>query len=230
MTRSFPLASLSVAAVLYLAATLLVMHAIQPELNPATHYVSEYAHGQLGWLVMVGYVVAGAGGLALAWRARSALSGRWALASATCLAIVGLGLIATGLTRIDVAQADGLVISTASGQAHELAGYVIFLGMIPGAFILSGAFRRDPRLARAAFAARLFAWGLVIALLVAVVVFQRLELVGVGQRIFLATWLSWLIFVGLQLRVVERAIATRHIAQTAKARNGSPYDGIPGTK
>jgi hypothetical protein len=123
-----------------------------------------------------------------------------------CLALVGLGLIATGLTRIDVAQADGSAASTASGMAHELAGYVVFLGMIPGAFALSGAFRRDPRLARAAFAARLFAWGLVIALVLAVA-FQRLEMVGFGQRLFLAVWLSWLIFVGLQLRTAGRLSA-----------------------
>jgi len=217
MTRSVPLASVAVAAVLFLAATLLVMHAIQPELNPASHYVSEYAHGQLGWLVMVGYVVAGTGVLALAWRARSALSGRWALASTACLAIVGPGLIATGLTRIDVAQADGLVISTASGQAHVLAGYIAILGMMPGAFILAGAFRRDPRLAGAAVAARLFGWAL-LAAFVALVVFQRIELLGIGQRVFLVTWLSWLIFVGLQLRLVERAFATLDVAQTAKAR------------
>ena len=217
MTRSIPLASVAVAAVLYLAATLLVMHAIQSELNPASHYVSEYAHGQLGWLVMVGYVVAGTGVLAMAWRARSALSGRWAVASAVCLVLVGLGLIATGVTRIDVAQADGSVTSSASGMAHELAGYVLFLGMMPGAYILSGAFRRDPRLAGAAVAARLFGWAL-LAAFVAAVVFQRLELLGFGQRVFLVTWLSWLIFVGLQLRLVERAIATRHVAQTAKAR------------
>ncbi|HEX9738349.1 MAG TPA: DUF998 domain-containing protein [Candidatus Limnocylindria bacterium] len=218
MNRSIPLASVGAAAVLYLAATLLVMHVIQPQLNPATHYVSEYAHGQLGWLLMVGYLMAGAGVLALAWRARSALPGRWALASAVCLALVSLGLIASGLTRIDVAQADGTVVSTASGMAHELAGYVMFLGLIPGAFILSGAFRRDPRLGGASFAARLFAWGLVITLVVAIAVFQRLELVGVGQRIFLAAWLSWLMFVGLQLRLVERTMATRDVAQTAKAR------------
>lgn len=218
MNRSIPLAGVGAAAVVYLAATLLVMHAIQPELNPATHYVSEYAHGQLGWLVLVGYVVAGAGVLALAWSVRSGLPGRWAVASAVCLALVSLGLIATGLTRIDVAQADGSVASTASGMAHELAGYVVFLGMIPGAFILSGAFRRDPRMLRAGFVARLFAWGLVIAFVLSVVVFQRLELVGAGQRIFLVAWLSWLIFIGLQLRVVERTIATRVVAETARAR------------
>jgi len=215
MTRTNTLAGVGAAAALYLAATLLVMHAIQPDLNPATHYVSEYAHGDLGWLVMAGYVVAAVGALAIAWSALSTLSGRWAVASAACLALVGLGLVATGLTRIDVAQADGTVVSTASGMAHELAGYVMFLGLIPGAFILSGAFRRDPLLVRATFAARLFAWGLVITFVLAIMVFQRLELVGVGQRVFLVTWLSWLVFVALELRMAGRLSAPASSAVSA---------------
>jgi len=213
MTRTNTLAGVGAAAALYLAATLLVMHAIQPDLNPATHYVSEYAHGDLGWLVMAGYVVAAVGALAIAWSALSTLSGRWAVASAACLALVGL--VATGLTRIDVAQADGTVVSTASGMAHELAGYVMFLGLIPGAFILSGAFRRDPLLVRATFAARLFAWGLVITFVLAIMVFQRLELVGVGQRVFLVTWLSWLVFVALELRMAGRLSAPASSAVSA---------------
>ena len=215
MTRTKTLAGVGAGAVLYLAATLLVMHVIQPQLNPATHYVSEYAHGDLGWLVMAAYVVAGLGALAIAWSALSTLSGRWAPAAAVCLGLVGVGLVASGLTRIDVAQANGTVVSTASGMAHELAGYVMFLGLIPGAFILSGAFRRDPRLVGASFAARLFAWGLVISLVLAIAVFQRVELVGVGQRIFLVAWQSWLVFVALQLWMAGRLTAPASSAEPA---------------
>jgi hypothetical protein len=206
--RSLPLATASIAGVLYLAATLLAMHAIQPGLNPATHFLSEYAHGQLGWLVQVGYVVAGTGVLALAWRVFSALSGRWALASAACLAIVGVGVIATGLTRLDVANADGVIVSTASGQAHVLAGYVELLGMLPGAFLVSAAFRRDPRLAGAAGAARLFAWALLAAFVVSLVLGQAFP--GIGQRILVVTVWSWLIFVGLHLRFGE-PLTTGHV-------------------
>jgi hypothetical protein len=215
MTRTNTLAGVGAAAVLYLAATLLVMHVIQPQMNPGTHYVSEYAHGEFGWLVMAGYVVAGLGALAIAGSALSTLSGRWSPAVAVCLGLVGLGLVASGLTRIDVAQANGTVVSTASGMAHELAGYVMFLGLIPGAFILSGAFRRDPRLVGASFAARLFAWGLVITLVLAIAVFQRVELVGVGQRVFLVAWQSWLVFVALQLWMAGRLTAPASSAEPA---------------
>ena len=203
MNRSVLLATAGVAAVLFLAATIVAMHAIQQELDPATHFVSEYAYGQLGWLLRIAYVVAGAGVLGLAWSLGSASPGRWSKASAASVVLVGLGLVATGLTRIDVIQSDGSVVSTASGTAHELAGYVVLLGLVPGAFLLSSAFRRDPRLATVAFAARLFAWGLVAAFVVAVVS-QGMGLAGVGQRLFLGTWLSWLVFVGLQVRALGR--------------------------
>ena len=122
MTRSITLAGIGAASVIYLVLTLIAMHAIQPGLNPATHYVSEYAHGRFGWLVMVAYVAAGAGVMGMAWSAGSVLSGTRSLMLAICLALVGVGLIASGVTRIDLPAADGSVASTASGMAHELAG------------------------------------------------------------------------------------------------------------
>lgn len=203
MIRSVNLASIGAAAVLFLGLTLIAMHAIQPELDPATHYVSEYAHGRFGSLVMVAYVAAGAGVLGMAWSAGSVLSGTRSLALAICLALVGIGLIATGVTRIDLPAANGSVASTASGMAHELAGYVLFVGMIPGAFLVAATFRRDPRLSSAALPAWIFAGSIVIAFVVAVMS-QSLDLIGVGQRIFLTTWIGWLIFVALQLSRAER--------------------------
>jgi len=198
MTRSVNLASIGAAAVLFLGLALIAMHAIQPGLNPATHYVSEYAHGRLGWLVMVAYVAAGAGVLGMAWSAGSVLSGTRSLALAICLALVGVGLIATGVTRIDLPAADGSAASTASGMAHDLAGYVLLLGLIPGAFLVAATFRRDPRLSSAALPAWIFAASIVVTFVVAVMSLS-LDLIGVGQRIFLATWIAWLVFVALQL-------------------------------
>jgi hypothetical protein len=203
MTRSVNLASIGAAAVLFLGLTLIAMHAIQAGLDPATHYVSEYTHGRFGWLVMVAYVAAGAGVLGVAWSAGSVLSGTRSLALAICLALVGVGLIASGVTRIDLPAADGSVASTASGMAHELAGYVLFLGLIPGAFLVAATFRRDPRLSSAALPAWIFAGSIVITFVVAVMSLS-LDLIGVGQRIFLATWIAWLVFVALQLSSAER--------------------------
>lgn len=204
MTRSVNLAAIGAAAVGFLGLALIAMHAIQPNLDPATHYVSEYAHGQFGWLVMVAYVAAGAGVLGIAWAAGTTLSGTRSVALAICLGLVGVGLIVSGVTRIDLPAANGSVASTASGMAHELAGYVLFLGLLPGALLLAAAFRRDPRLSQAALPAWIFAGSIVITFVVAVMSLS-LDLIGVGQRIFLTTWLAWLIFVGFKLSSAERS-------------------------
>jgi hypothetical protein len=198
MNRINAFAAAGVVGAVFLAATVAVMHVIQPELDPATRFVSEYAHGRLGWLITIGYVAAGAGTVLLAWSVWTAVRGRRGLAAALFLAVFGLALVATGLTRIDIATASGPIVSTASGQAHELAGYVAVLGLIPAAFLLAGAFHRNAHLAGAEFAARIFSWALVAAFIVAVLS-QRFDLLGVGQRIFLITWLAWLVFVGLKL-------------------------------
>jgi hypothetical protein len=88
-------------------------------------------------------------------------------------------------------------------MAHNLAGYVGLLGLIPGAFLVAATFRRDSRLSSAVLSAWIFAASIVITFVVAVMSLS-LDLVGVGQRTFLTTWLAWLIFVAFQLSSAER--------------------------
>jgi len=198
VNRSALLARLGIAGALFLAATVAVLHLVQPELDPISHFVSEYAHGPLGWLLMIGYVVAGAGALALAWSLHGQSTGRRALITAVCMVLVSIGLVATGLTRIDVAQVDGAMESTISGQLHGLAGYVVVLGLIPAAFLVSGAVHRDGGPVSRAGAMRSLPWAILAGFVVAVLS-QSLDATGLGQRIFLATWLSWLVLLGVVL-------------------------------
>jgi hypothetical protein len=197
------LAGIGATSVIYLAVTLVLMHVIQPGLNPAKHYVSEYALGQAGGHMMFAYVVAGAGVLGIAWSAGSILPGKRGRAVGTGLVLVGVSIIVTGVTRIDIPAADGSMTPTVSGTVHELIGYVTFVGLLPASFLLAGAFRNDPRLSSAARRAWIFAVAIVVAL-VAAVTSQSLDLAGVGQRILLVTLIAWLIFVALQLSRVER--------------------------
>jgi hypothetical protein len=197
MNRTTWLAWLGAAGATYLALTLGLMHVIQPELSPQDHFVSEYAHGSFGWLVMVGYVTAGIGCLSLAWAARSALrAGKLAALVAGCLVLVGIGLVGTGLTRIDLATGDRSA-GTVSGQLHELVGYVAILGLVAGGFLVAAALRRDARTSGNGIA---WAWACAIVLAVVLTILARgLEMVGIGQRIFLGVSLSWLVWLGLEL-------------------------------
>lgn len=212
-------AGLGTGAVALLMMVLVSMHLIQPQLGAVDHFVSEYAYGRLGWLVPWSYVLAGCGTFLMLWPllARLGRKGR-VLASAGSLVVIGVGLVGTGLTRIDLAGADGVLVVTGSGQLHELAGYVAILGLVAGSFVVPAAFRRDPQMANGMATLDLFRWGL-LAGLVGVVLAQRLGSIGLGQRAFLAAALSWLVVVGVQLAGVgPEAIQT--VLREMDARSG----------
>ena len=216
-------AVLGTGAVAFLMIVLVAMHLVQPELSPVDHFVSEYAYGRLGWLVPWSYVLAGAGTLLMVWPLLARLGRKgWAVAPAGCLALTGVGLVGTGLTRIDVAGANGALVVTGPGQLHELAGYVAILGLVAGSFVVTTAFRRDPEMANGTATLSLYRWGL-LAGLVGVVIAQRLGGTGLGQRAFLAAALSWLIVVGVQLAGAgsEAIQAVLREMDSRSRRNGS---------
>ena len=207
------IALLGAVGVALLALILAAMHAIQPELNPVEDFVSEYAYGPLGWLIMVGYSAAGIGTALIAWRLLSLTgSGRWTIVSAVALLAVAAGLVATGLTRIDLSGSDGTVVSTTSGQLHELVGYVAVFGLIAAALAIPAAFRRNTTISEHAAALRLYGWILVAAFIGSVLA-QPLGVPGLGQRVFLGVSLSWLVFVGIALSGVSREWRAGRVAR-----------------
>lgn len=194
-------ARVGVAGIICLALTLAAMHAVQPGLDPTRHYVSEYAYGTFGIWLQIGYIVAGAGALLIAWSVAAGFAGsRWVAVAAASLVLVAAGLAATGLTRIDVPVGGDVV--TTSGTFHELAGYVAILGLLVGGFSLAAALERAGS-ARLAAVARRYAWIVVVAIITTIAL-QRLDLAGLGQRIFLAGGLSWLVWVGVVAAGVRR--------------------------
>ena len=200
-----------------LPVVLVVMHFIQPGLGPVDHFVSEYAHGRFGWMVVLGYVLAGSGTILFVWPLIPRYGkGAWALASAVCLVVVGIGLIATGLTRIDVAGPGGLAISTNSGQLHELASYIAILGLVAGAFVIPATARRDSARSDGMSTLRWFRW-LLLASLIVVLLARPLGIVGLGQRLFLIVALSWLVLVGLHLSGIDTAATSNAAGQVERS-------------
>jgi uncharacterized membrane protein len=211
-------AGLGTGAVALLMIVLVSMHLVQPQLGVVGHFVSEYAYGRLGWLVPWSYVLAGCGTLLMVWPLMAQMGREgWALASAGCLTVIGLGLIGTGSTRIDLAGAGGVLVPTSSGQLHELAGYVAIVGLVAGSFVIPAAFRRDPQMANGTSTLEMFKWGL-LAGLIGVLLARQLGSIGLGQRVFLAAALSWLVVVGVQLAGVGSE-ATQAVLREMDARS-----------
>ena len=206
------LGTLGAAGVSYFALTFLAMHFIQPELNPLDHNGSDYAVGRLGWLMSLGFVVAGTGTLALAAGLyKSLLPGKGVRAAVLLLMLVALGFVGSGVFPTDVPLADGTVGYTFSGKMHAVSGFVLFLSLITVAFVLARVFARDANWQTTATITRWFAWfvplGFVGAMTAAILHPPGTGgVAGLMQRIFLAPVFAWFILMGVRMRRIESAL------------------------
>lgn len=142
----------AVAAPLW-AAVSLAQAATRDGFNITRHPLSALANGDLGWLQITNFVLAGVltvlGANGLARALRGAPGGRWAprlvLAS-------GLGMIASGILVMD--PADGFPAGTPSGMpaamswhsyGHMAAGTLTFIALIAACYVFGHYFRRIGR-------------------------------------------------------------------------------------
>ena len=203
------LGAIGVAGVAYFVATFVVLHFVQWELNPAEHFISEYALGRFGWLVTVAFFVVGVGTLGLARGLhRSFEPGELVATPVALIAIAGVSFIVLGIFKIDPLLEAGTTAYTAAGIAHLLAGLVLFLSLIIGAFILRGVFAGDPRWWGLEEATLRFALGMFVAPVVMVAVPP--QMVGLAQRAVVAIMVTWLAVLGWWMYRIDPAEGTPH--------------------
>lgn len=170
---------------------LVAFHFIQPELDPLRRFGSEYAAGRVGWLMNVGFFcfAAGLGSLAFAFGRTVEAPGR-SRAAGVLLAFSSLGILASGLFNSDL---QGTQPPTWHGILHDLAGFVAFLTMIPAMFVLGRRFGRATGLRGLGPVLRYGPWPVLLLFLASLFVFGPLQLVGLGQRLFLVAVFTWLL-------------------------------------
>ena len=216
---------IGVAGVAYFVATFVVLHFVQWGLNPAQHFISEYALGRLGWLVTLAFLVVGVGTLALARGLhRSFEPGELVATPVALITIAGISFIVLGIFKIDPLLEDGTTAYTPAGIAHLLAGLVLFLGLVVGAFVLRGVFAGDARWWGLEEATLRLALGMLVASVVMVAVPQ--QMVGLAQRAVVAIMLTWLAVLGWWMHRLDPVEGTSHknmsyIRALSKLDNGS---------
>lgn len=123
---------------LAIAATFLVLlgvlHVLKPELDPSWRFVSEYAIGQHGWLMVLAFLALAGGYLALFVAIRSqarTISGRTGLG---LLLVSAAGLAIAGIFVTDpITTAAGDL--TTHGQLHNLGGTLGLAMPLAAAFV-----------------------------------------------------------------------------------------------
>jgi Protein of unknown function (DUF998) len=200
-------ARLSFAGAATFALLLAALHFIKPELDPSWHFISEYAIGEYGWIMVLAFLSLALAYASLLVAIRSQLR--------TIAGRIGLALLllsALGLTIAAIFTTDPITVSenavTTEGTLHNLGG-TLGLAMPFAAVLIGWRLARNPAWSSAR---RPLLWATGLALVAFLVSFVSLSvmvsrsggefgpdvLVGWPNRIEIVAYSVWLMVVARQ--------------------------------
>ena len=171
---------LSVLAFTGAAACVVALHFVRPELDPASHRLSEYATGPYGWLMVTGFVALGAGfgalGVAL-WREERS----WTLCAAS-------------LTAAFTSFLSGMFDT--AGSSESIHSYASTVAVLAATTMTVAHSFTPPRVVRPDVIARGLALGIAVLVAISPLV-HRTSWTGLGQRFL------WLLLVAALVRIAS---------------------------
>lgn len=172
-------------------------HFIQPELNPLTRFGSEYVAGRAGWLMNLAFFCFAGGLFSIAYAFRRGLTPpARSRAGEILLLLAGAGILGSGIFDAHL-QGDPIGLES---ELHSVAGLLAFVTLIPATIVYSRRLRSAGRLKGRYRYLRPLSWAVALFFLASLFLFGPLQLVGLGQRLFLSVLFAWLILAtrGLQ--------------------------------
>jgi hypothetical protein len=185
------LALIAIGGIVYFFGAVVVLHFFRPDYNPNNHAVSNYAVGPYGYLMTAAFYVLALSVFAVAL----GLIGIIALTNLSRIAILFLCLASIGMVVMGIFPGDVHALhppATITGVIHWTAAGISFLSIMIAAFLLSSSFKSDERL----HVFQRICFILALAMVGALLLYGVLALVGwigIGQRIYLAVCLLWLL-------------------------------------
>jgi hypothetical membrane protein len=211
------------------------LHIVQRgQYHPLADAVSELADGRAGWLMWIAFCSAGSGFLCLA-----VLHRRLVQNSRVAPALLRVAALGAYVSAVFHADPESATTTSLHDEIHQTASLIAFVAVISAMFVSSRRFHRDPRWQRLAWPTLVWAICSLAALLLTLMLNTVDDsLFGLGQRIFIATWLSWAIATsahartvaaesvtdGVDSREVGRVVRDRHRPSTTRATK--PSDGL----
>ena len=205
-------ARISLAATAIFVILLSTLHVIKPDLDPSWHFISEYAIGAYGWLIMLAFfcLALSCASLFIAIKSQvPTLAGKIGL---VLLLITAVGMTIAGLFPTDPITT-GREAMTRTGQLHEL-GALLDLMPFAAPLISWSLARHNPAWKSARRALAWTAWlpllGLVVfmgstmLMLPADGQFGPEVLVGWPNRFLILTYCTWLAAIAWQANNLHR--------------------------
>jgi hypothetical membrane protein len=165
---------------------------------------------QYAWIMIIGFVLLGAGTVALAAGLASTLRYRSTVIGSILLMIAGVGLVVAGLARTDcseklptcVARIDAGEVSW-HHQVHDNVSVIVFLTLIAAPLVFARVFGRDDSW-RPLRTYSIVTGVLGFALLVLYVIASAGTWNGLAQRTFVSALFLWIAVVGFRLSRLGR--------------------------
>jgi hypothetical protein len=196
------------------------LHVVQRgHYHPLSEAVSVLALGRAGWLMWIAFCAAGTGLLCLAVLHRRLVQG-----SRVAPALLAFAALLAYVSAVFHADPENAIRTSVHDEIHQIAGLVSFVSIIVAMFISSRLFRRDPRWQR--LARPTLVWAICAVAALVLIPFLGDALFGLGQRIFICTWLTWAIAASLHARAL--AAATEPARARARRRSSATRAGAPG--
>jgi hypothetical protein len=188
----------------FILATVL-LHWLQPELDPLNEAVSYYVHGAYGWLLTAGLLGLGIGSMVLTIGTGRAVDGPGTKTGLWLLAIWSVGVLVGGIFPADP-PGNWDKPPSIPGLIHGNAALVAFLALPIAGVVLARSFRTDARWQRSATLLLTLAIAMVLSLgafaaSIVPVLFSPGPpwLLGLTERILIGVCVLWLGIVTLGL-------------------------------
>jgi len=139
---SLSAARLSIAGAVAFSVLVLALHFIRPELDPSWRFISEYAIGAFGWVMMLAFLSMAVSCAALFVAIRSQVAGIAGRIGMMLLLVVSVALIAAGTFTMDPVTATKDQLTT-HGSLHGLASMVGVPGLPMAAVLISWGLARN---------------------------------------------------------------------------------------
>ena len=164
-------ARLSLAAAATFVVLLAALHLLKPELDPSWHFISEYAIGRHGWMMVLAFGSLAFSYLMLTVALRSQLRTIWGRIGLALLLVSAAGLAIAGIFTTDPITASKDAV-TSDGKLHDLGG-TLGIAMPVAAAIISWSLAHNQAWSSAR---RSLIWATALALLGFVVSFSSLSI------------------------------------------------------
>lgn len=180
--------------------TIVALHALRRDVDPARHYISEYGNEAWSWMLSAALVLIAVGLMALAATLRGTRQTR---TGPRLLQLSGLLLIVAAVFSTDRRGHD-VEIATLAGKLHGIASLSAFALLVLAMMALSPARSGHGRWRERLRPSELALPAVLMALVPTLTVFAVApEAHGLRQRLFLLVVFSWLLVTAVQVRAPD---------------------------